>query len=206
MLGLLGVGTSTMLVPRSRLVVVGDSWAAGLHADPRHALGQVAAADLDWSAEVDAVSGTGYLNDAGGGGTYATRLERVAGPSRARIVVLQGGSNDDRQDLEALPAGVEAALGAATSRFPEARRVLVGPGPDPAPVTGMQRRVDRILQRTAAEGDVPYISVLQLGWIPPTDPARIIDPRTRHPTAAGQRYLGHRLSAALRRLFPDLVG
>lgn len=183
--------------------VLGDSWAAGLHADARHALGQEAARLLGLGVTVDAVSGTGYLN-AAGDRTYLQRAKSTA-VSTARVVVVQGGSNDDGSDLTRLAGAVETTVAALRTRFPDARFLLLGPGPDPLPLTPVQWRVDRIIAGAASAAGVAYASMLQEGWIPAEHAAAVIDPHNHHPTVAGQRYLGLRLAAALRLLLPDVV-
>lgn len=182
------------------MYLIGDSWAAGLHADPANALGQVAARAIGWPITVDAVSGTGYLNDAGA----ATYPQRAVGPAGTeRLVVVQGGSNDDDQDLSALPAAVTATVQALRHRFADARILLLGPGPDPAPVTDRQRLVDDAIGAVAATTGVAYISMLDERWIPERRLAAIIDPTNQHPTLSGQQYLGLRLAATLHLLFAD---
>lgn len=198
---------ATLLAPdravRS-LFVLGDSWAAGLHADPARALGQVAAARLHWAVTVDAVSGTGYVTDAGGGAAYADRVARVEPSVRADLVVVQGGSNDRDASQAELAAGARRTLRALGSRFPAAPRVMLGPGPDPEPVTAEQRAVDDVLADVAEAEGVPYISMLRAAWIP-SAPTRVLDPRNHHPTIDGQAYLGLRLEQRLRGLYPRLT-
>jgi hypothetical protein len=182
--------------------LIGDSWAAGLHADPANALGQVAARALGRPITVDAVSGTGYLNDAG----RRTYLQRAAGASGTeRLVVVQGGSNDDDQDIRGLAAAVTATVRTLQRRFPDASVLLLGPGPDPAPVTAVQWAVDRTIASAAAEAGVEWVSMLHERWIPEDRLDAVIDPDNHHPTVSGQEYLGLRLAAALRLREPSLL-
>jgi hypothetical protein len=187
------------------LFVLGDSWAAGLHADPGAALGQVASARLGWDAAVDAVSGTGYVNGAGTRAAYPDRARALRVDVRATIAVVQGGSNDRAAAARDIAAGAHETLAVLRDRLPAARLVLLGPGPDPFPVTADQRAVDRVLHRVAAREDVPYVSMLRQHWIVQDRADALIDPGNHHPTVAGQAYLGHRLAAALRRLYPRLT-
>ncbi len=192
----IGALTGTGRAPRSMLVL-GDSWAAGLHADPRHALGQVAAARLGLAVTVDAVSGTGYVNGETAGSSYADRVRRLGGRVRADLVVVQGGSNDHAASAAALTAAATRTMAALRDRFPAAQRVMLGPGPDPVPVTAEQRAVDVVLHRVAATQQVRYISMLRQHWISERHPDGVLDPQNHHPTVAGQRYLGLRLAQAL---------
>src|ERR1700712_4625989 len=87
-------------IPRT-LFVLGDSWAAGLYADPQHALGQVAAEALGGGGLGDAVSGSGYLNPASRNASYVARASRTP-TSAIDLVIVQGGSNDGSHDLDDL--------------------------------------------------------------------------------------------------------
>lgn len=184
--------------------LIGDSWAAGLHADPSRALGQVAAAALGAPITVDAVSGTGYLNDAGAL-TYLQRARAASTGGDERLVIVQGGSNDDDQDVNALAPAVTSTIRELQLRFPYGTVLLVGPGPDPAPVTEQQHLIDRTIGAAAAACGVTYISMLHERWIPDEHVDAVIDPGNDHPTVQGQQYLGLRLAAAVRLLLPGLL-
>lgn len=191
--------------PPRNLFLLGDSWAAGLYADPDHALGQIAAARLGWGAVVDAVSGTGYVQGEDYGASYPDRLrarDRDRGPA---IAVLQGGSNDRAAVADGFDRAVLETLALLRDRLPAARPVLLGPGPDPMPVDGEQVAVDRALQRVARSEHVPYVSMLQRHWIPARHAWTVLDPENHHPTVAGQEYLGQRLASALHHLYPHLT-
>lgn len=194
--------------PVPHLFVLGDSWAAGLHADPERALGQVAGRLLGWPVTVDAASGTGYLATTASDAAYPERLER----SRDRVddavgvAVLQGGSNDHARPAAQLLAAARSTVSLVTEVLPNHRVVLLGPGPDPEPVTAEQRAVDAVLARAARASRVPYVSMLRLDWIPAAAAGEVLDPGNHHPTVAGQQYLGRRLAEAVRALHPDLAG
>lgn len=182
------------------LYAIGDSWAAGLYADPAHAFLQDAADDLGTTVAVDGESGSGYLTAPPGTSTYPDRAARLPPDRHAGLVIVQGGSNDDAADLGALPAAVARTVSAMRQARPEATVVLLGPGPDPWPVTGVQRQVDRIIAAEASRLGVRYISPLSEGWFTGANVGDIIDPATQHPTAAGDEVLGARLAADLRGL------
>lgn len=200
------LATALAVAPAQRtLFVLGDSWAAGLHADPQRALGQVAAEALRWGVVVDAVSGTGYVNGADVERSYADRAEDIAAGIRADVVVVQGGSNDRAAPSDQLATAARFTLANLKDRLPSARQVMLGPGPDPEPVTPDQRAVDRVLTAVAAAEGIPYISMLQQHWIPRRAASAVLDPENHHPTIAGQAYLGRRLERSLRQLFPSLM-
>ena len=174
----------------------GTRWAAGLHADPANALGQVAARAIGWPITVDAISGTGYLNDAGQR-TYVQRAGR-APTGTERLVIVQGGSNDDDQDLAKLGAAVDATIRTLQHRFPDARILLLGPGriPPRSPTgSGPSTRSSRRRRSTpASPGSRCSTSTgsRRIGV------DAVIDPGNHHPTVSGQQYLGLRLAAAIR--------
>ncbi|WP_162850782.1 SGNH/GDSL hydrolase family protein [Amnibacterium kyonggiense] len=183
------------------MYLIGDSWAAGLHADPARALGQVAAEVLRMGIHVDAVSGTGYVNTAGHE-NYLQRARKAAGSPR--LVVVQGGSNDDHQSLDAITANARETYRVLRGRFPAARLLVLGPGPDPEPVTDRQRTVDTTLEAAAHAAGLRYVSMLQRDWIPSALADAVIDPDNHHPTVEGHAYLGTRLAASVRLLHPTL--
>lgn len=183
-----------------RMYALGDSWAAGLHADPSRTFVRVAAAKLNWIVRVDAVSGTGYLTATSKGRPYPDRAAHVPAEVIADVVLIQGGSNDQGRSSDALAAAAGVTVARLLRRFPRATVVLLGPGPDPEPVTVAQRAVDTTLQDAAARVGVRYISMLQADWIPAGSADRVLSPVNHHPTVAGHAYLGARLASALREI------
>ncbi len=182
------------------MYLIGDSWSAGLYADPEHTLAQDAAEDLGLQAIVNAQSGTGYVDAPFGTETYAQRAAEIPAGTSAELIVLQGGSNDDGTDPAALLAAVAQTVTAARRAIPGAAVVLLGPGPDPWPVTASQTVVDDVLRLDAIQQHVPYISPMQEGWFTGSNVAAIIDPITGHPTIGGDETLGQRLANDLRAL------
>jgi len=177
---------------------IGDSWAAGLFSDPAHAMIQDAADDLGASVAVDGESGSGYLTAPGRTRTYPDRAERIPAGTDADLVIVQGGSNDDGADLDALPGAVARTVAAIRRALPHATVVLLGPGPDPWPVTDLQREVGRRIVAEAARLHVRAVSPLQEGWFTAGNVDDVIDPVTAHPTVEGDAVLGADLAADLR--------
>jgi hypothetical protein len=184
----------------ARMYVIGDSWSAGLHADPRHTFMHVAGAALGWNVTVNAISGTGYLNAPRGRSTYPTRARAISAATHADIVVVQGGSNDRDATPAELDGAVDTTVSAIQHAFPRARLVLLGPGADPWPLTPAQLAVDATLGAEARRLHLTYISIIDEHWLTAQNVDTIIDPRTHHPTIAGHRALGRRLASDLRRL------
>jgi lysophospholipase L1-like esterase len=189
--------------PPAAMVVLGDSWSAGYDADPAHTLAQDAADDLGMTSTVDAQSGTGYLTAPPGTQPYPQRAAALALDDTARLVVLQGGSNDDGADPDSLSTAVSETVSAARRAFPRAQVVILGPGPDPWPITDRQRAVDTALGKEAARQAVPYISPMREGWFTAASIHTIIDPANAHPTLQGHELLGRLLAHDLRKLLAD---
>lgn len=182
------------------IYVIGDSWSAGRYADPEHALGQDAAHDLGLQSIVNAQSGTGYLNAPLGTEPYAERAAQIPVGTSAELVVLQGGSNDDGAAPAVLLQAVARTVSAARRAIPGVPVVLLGPGPDPWPVTTSQTVVDDVLRLDALQQHIPYISPMREGWFTSSNVRAIIDPLTAHPTIHGDEILGQRLANDLRML------
>lgn len=182
------------------IYLIGDSWSAGLYADPEHTLAQDAAEDLGMRSIVNAQSGTGYLQAPFGTETYAERAAEIPAGTSAELIVLQGGSNDDGTDPATLRTAVAQTVTAARHAIPGATVVLLGPGPDPWPVTKSQTAVDDVLRLDAIQQHLQYISPLQEGWFTSSNISAIIDSNTGHPTIGGDETLGRRLADDLRAL------
>lgn len=180
------------------IYAIGDSWAAGLYSDAQHALIQDAADELGATATVDGESGSGYLIAPPGTRTYPERAAAVPADTDADLVIVQGGSNDDIADLKALPAAVTRTVEGIRHSLPRATIVLLGPGPDPWPVSDVQRKVGDIIAAQGARLGVRVISPLQEDWFTAGDVDDIIDPVTAHPTVQGDAVLGADLAADLR--------
>jgi hypothetical protein len=159
--------------------------------------------DLAVSSIVDAESGTGYVTAPGGTRTYVQRAAAIPAGTRAEAVVIQGGSNDDGGDSATLLRAVAETVAEVRQRLPEATIVLLGPGPDPWPVTQAQTAVDTVLEQAAFDQDVAYISPLQEGWFTASTVGTIINPATAHPTVAGDEVLGQLLADDLRPLLTN---
>jgi hypothetical protein len=181
---------------------IGDSWSSGLFADPDHTLAQDAAADVGMGSDVDAESGTGYVAAPLGTQNYVERAASIPAGTTAGIVVIQGGSNDDGTDPATLLAAVTQTIAEVRHALPSAAVVLLGPGPDPWPVTAKQTAVDTVLERAASEAGVDYISPTQEGWFTSSTVGAIIDPVTAHPTVSGDQILGHLLADDLHAIVP----
>lgn len=179
------------------VLVMGDSWSAGASADPGLGYVDRLIARTGWNVTLDAVPGTGYQSTmAASAQTYQQRASAL--PDIApELVIIQGGLNDFKSNLDALPASVTATVEAVEAKYPSAQIVLLGPGTFQLPVPETVGRVDSILGDVARRTGVFYISPQDSGWMTPENFSTFWDPDTQHPTTAGHELWEARLWDAL---------
>lgn len=165
-----------------RVVVIGDSWSAGL------GLEQLAGSwpsRLDGTVHVAGFSGSGF--SAG-----ASDCRRVSFADRAPaalragadLVVVEGGLNDfDQPD-----ADIRAGFARLMQQLDGQRVVVVGPAAAPSRAAQVPR-VDGLLAELAAQQGVPYVrtSGLELPYLPDQ----------LHLTEAGHQVFGDHVAEAL---------
>jgi acyl-CoA thioesterase-1 len=162
-----------------RVVVVGDSWSAGLGLDKPV---QSWPSRLPGRVHVAGFSGSGFSAKASPCGrvSFADRAP-AALRGGADLVIVEGGLNDyDRTQAE-IEAGFARVMRAAAPY----RTVVVGPATAPARAARVPR-VDRLLARLARQYAVPYVSMVDLE-LP------YLDDRL-HLTPAGHRAFGDAVS------------
>ncbi|MDN4159954.1 SGNH/GDSL hydrolase family protein [Nocardioides abyssi] len=137
------------------VVVIGDSWSAGLGLD------EVAASwpsRLEGRVRVAGFSGSGFSAGASGCGPEVSFADRAAGALRggADLVVIEGGLNDVDQGDAAIRAGFERLLAALPTGPDAPPVVVVGPASAPARADGVAR-VDALLARLAERHAAAYV-------------------------------------------------
>lgn len=204
------IGPKLHLPKNPKVLVFGDSWAAGYAAVPyTDGFMYLTARKLRWRMTItEGGSGTGWLvgNPDKSVGNYAQRI-RAQHPDRSvDLVVLQGSINDSRNDNAsslAFNSVVEAAVKAARSRYANAQIVVVGPLPPTYAGSGVLKHLDDRLNYEADRlHTFDYISPVQEGWIS-TDAARakyINADAQYHPNNAGHALLAELFMADLRKL------
>jgi acyl-CoA thioesterase-1 len=189
------------LPAHARAYFFGDSWTAGESAVPGRAFPYVTAEMLGWTPVVDGVGGTGYLAARTPGTVpYTIRAAAVPAGERADVVVLEGGLNDEGQDLRKLSTAASTTFREMEARFPHTPIVVVGPESPELPARTALRRIDVTLRSAAAAAHLQYISPLEEQWFTPENIRSMIDPSTMHPNTAGHAYFGGRLAVDLERL------
>jgi len=165
-----------------RVVVIGDSWSAGLGLDRPV---QSWPARLSGRIHVAGFSGSGFS-------AHASRCGRVSFADRAPasleggadLVVIEGGLNDFDRSRAEIKAGFVRVLRAA-SAYPV---VVVGPATAPSRAAAVPR-VDRLLRHLSEKYGVPYVSTVDLDL--PYLPDGL------HPTQTGHRLFGDAVASRI---------
>ncbi|WP_127479041.1 SGNH/GDSL hydrolase family protein [Nocardioides pantholopis] len=142
------------------VLVVGDSYAAGLLLEDPHASWP---SRLDGRVRVAGFSGSGFSRGASGCGdvSFATRTAQALGTDDD-LVVVQGGLNDTDQPPAAVRAGFERLVRVVGER----QLVVVGP-PSAPRRTGRVPAVQAQLSALCARHGVPYVAAddLELAYL-----------------------------------------
>ena len=138
-----------------RVVVVGDSWSAGLGLDHP---AQSWPSRLPGRVHVAGFSGSGFSEKASPCGrvSFADRAP-AALRNGADLLVVEGGLNDFDRSRAEIKAGLVRVLREAATYDV----VVVGPALAPARATKVPR-VDRLLRRLSHKFGVPYVSTVDL--------------------------------------------
>ncbi len=158
-----------------RVVVIGDSWSAGLGLDRPV---QSWPSRLPGRIHVAGFSGSGFSEHASPchDVSFADRAP-AALKGGADLVVLEGGLNDFDHSRAEIKAGFARVMRAASAY----RVVVVGPATAPSRASAVPR-VDRLLRHFSDKYGVPYVSTVDLEL-------SYLDDRL-HLTPAGHRAFG----------------
>ena len=168
-----------------RVVVIGDSWSAGLGLDDSV---QSWPSRLPGRIHVAGFSGTGFSEHASPCGrvSFADRAP-AALKGGADLVIVEGGLNDFDRSRAEIKAGFARVMRAAAPY----RTVVVGPATAPARAAKVPR-VDRLLAHLSQKYGVPYVSTVDLKLT-------YLDDRL-HLTPAGHRVFGDAVAARIAQL------
>lgn len=186
-----------------RVLFLGGSVVAGASRTPgTPSLGEVAAVQLGWRAEIDGRARAGFTVDGRGGVPRIVKvLPADVDEPKPDVVVIQGGEADvdaTPEDLGAAIAGLAAELRAAFGLT--TRIVLVGPYSPTADPSDALVAVRDTMKATARSAQLNFLDPLTAGWVLGTDPAGLVNPGSRLPTSDGHLKIGRLLAADLEKL------
>jgi lysophospholipase L1-like esterase len=178
----------------------GDSYiVGGAYTGPQNSMGAIAARRLGWQYQIRGGGGTGFVsgNPDYDIASYLGQIRQGAldvGP--VDWLVIEGGGNDKTDDSDLILHRAIRTLKAARRHQPQARMVLVGTM-DPT-IDGFTDTdgVIGALSAAAQQLGIPYIDAQH--WL--EGHPEMIGPDYDHPTPAGHRLCGRKLSRALKAL------
>ena len=168
-----------------RVVVIGDSWSAGLGLDQPV---QSWPSRLPGRVHVAGFSGSGFSARSSECGRVSFGVRAPAAlRGGADLVIVEGGLNDYDHSRAEIKAGFARVMSAAAAY----RTVVVGPASAPARSAKIPR-IDRLLAHLSKKYGVPYVSVVDLD-LP------YLDDRL-HMTPAGHREFGDAVAERIEQL------
>lgn len=174
------------LPARPRVLLMGDSYTQGWGAEPMtEGFAYHVAAPLGWQLTRDGIGATGYRKPgAKQEGTYAQRLWRH--PADAYdLVILQGGSNDEKYAEADIASSVELTFRTVRQRYPSARLVVMEPVLLYGSAYPSHVRLAQVLATSTSQHSLLVIDPVAEQWfVKGGDPA-LINQAKGHPNNAG---------------------
>jgi GDSL-like Lipase/Acylhydrolase family len=187
------------------VLFVGASYTAGLGASPpTDGYAYVIGREPGWRAQVNGVSGTGFLNPGPRGDqTFAERIAYLPNRPRPELVVFQGGRNDvDYPSSQLRAAAIETAA-LTRKRFAGAQIVFLGPIPAHVPAPPGQLAVAATLRSAAASCKAIFVDPIEQGWITPGNENGYTGHIPAHPDNNGYAYIAQRLLSDMQGIFAN---
>jgi acyl-CoA thioesterase I len=174
---------------------VGASYTAGLGATPPTAgYAYLIGREPGWHAQVNGVSGTGFLNPGPHGNqTFADRIARLAAYPHPDLVIFQGGRNDVGYPAARLRAAIIATIDITRHRFVGAQVILLGPIPARVPTPRGQLLVESVLRSAASACHATFIDPIAQDWITVGNEQGYTGHVPSHPDNLGYAYIAARL-------------
>jgi GDSL-like Lipase/Acylhydrolase family len=174
---------------------VGASYTAGLGATPPTAgYAYLIGREPGWHAQIDGVSGTGFLNPGPRGNqTFADRITGLTANPHPDLVIFQGGRNDVGYSAARLRAAIIATVDITRRRFVGAQIVLLGPIPARVPTPRGQLLVESVLRSAASACHATFIDPIAQHWITVNNEQGYTGHVPAHPDNLGYAYIAARL-------------
>jgi lysophospholipase L1-like esterase len=191
--------TATPSVQRLRLVVFGDSIAAGTDYGGRGSSGWplIVANELGLLPLLDAKGGTGYTQSFLENHAYTARVKDVVA-ANPDIVIIEGSRND--LDAPATKRAATEVLGALQKQT-HAKILVIGPIYCDK-TDGRTTPVNEAVKAAAISLGLTYVDTIKAGWF--TGSARtFVAGDGIHPTDDGHRYLARLIVPLVKPLLPS---
>lgn len=181
-------------VPRSKVVVYGDSCTASRGGEGPYGWPQLLATELGIETVNQAVSGSGYVRPANGS-TFPFAASIYPEPDAA-VAVVMGSQNDQAQDPAAVRLAATVTYAAITTRSPAARLLIVGPfWYDNNPPDNLYAVRDAIAETATLVG-ATFLDPLGERWLTSRS-GLILAGDGKHPNLAGQAVIAGRVGPHL---------
>lgn len=187
------------LPDKPRLLIIGDSYSAGIGADDpaKQGYAYLIANRLGWETRVDAIGGTGYTWGGGEDGTRPDRFADRVGRLKLdksfvpNIVIFQGGQSDYRAMDRQLTGIVTTTVDLARGAWPGAQVIIFGPAA-PYPLAQQLIGIDKAIRAGGNLASAAIISPANGRWFTPGNSAKYAAPDGFHLNTAGYQYLADR--------------
>lgn len=184
------------------LLIVGDSYTAGVGADPPgKGWACLVANSLGYPAKIDGEGGTGFAWGGGPQGNrgreYEVRLREIAADPRfvPNVLILQGGQNDA---LNTSPDKIQTAtaktIEASRTFWPGVQVIVLGPSA-PQPLAEKLQDANNAVRAGAAAAGAPFIDAYRAGWFTAANSPGF-DFDGAHPNNAGHAHLAEKFLEA----------
>lgn len=130
------------------------------------------------------------------GGTFGARAKQVA--SSSRVVVIFGGTNDQRATRVQLLRAASDAISSAQRRAPDATVVIVAPVSPEAAAPATLLAVRNALREAAQRGEARFVDPIAQRWL--NNRSGYVAEDGRSLTAEGQQALAARIETVVRPL------
>lgn len=173
-------------IAAGRLLFVGASYTVGWGAtSTADDYADLVADHLRRPFLVNAVPGTGFTNPGNEHqGTFAQRIATIPVSVDPRIVIIQGG-RDDNAPPDVEQAAVTSTVELARHRFTSAQVVVLGPIPATVPISKQLADLNTAVERGTTAGGGGYVDPIAQDWITRADEHGYLGKIPGHPDDLG---------------------
>ncbi|OBA96617.1 hypothetical protein A5662_17570 [Mycobacteriaceae bacterium 1482268.1] len=191
------------LVHRPSVLIVGDSFTAGVASHTAYP--ELVARTADWDLHVDAQGATGFIADGQGTGNGDTSrlIDRLAEDGqrfpKVDLLIIDAGRNDLDHPTDDIVSAVAEYVAAARTQWPGAEIAEIFPTfVNATPFDAYSDLRARIATCLSAAHST-LIDPIAEGWYSDVDVETLVSEDRVHPNMAGNALIADRLSASLRR-------